>query len=88
MNYLTVNPNNVINIDPDDWPRCAKCDMPVLCFSGIYQVDQGLSFVVECHGQREVSFIPQEVWDNLVSVADFKIGDAFAGGPNGGNAHY
>ena len=51
-----------IEIDIDDWPRCAKCDMPVEQFSG---TDDGtaLTFVAMCHGEVQSATIPDSTWD-------------------------
>lgn len=53
----------VKHIDPWDWPRCRKCDMPVEEFEATDTGDS-LAFVARCHGEEELVQLPDSVWDD------------------------
>ena len=55
-----------------DWPRCARCDMPVEQF---YLDDESgeISLVAVCHGDRQVVVIP----DDLAIVEGLRVEMAF-----------
>jgi len=61
---------SVIEIDVRDWPRCAKCDMPVTNFYVNVDLDS-LEFVSECHGAKESSLVPDSIWDNDLKKIEF-----------------
>jgi hypothetical protein len=64
-----------ISIDPEDWPRCAICDMPVENFKGVDTGDS-LSFLAQCHGAEEITQLPDELWDTVIGTA-VTLGTAF-----------
>lgn len=64
-----------INIDPDDWPRCSRCDMPVEDF-GVSDTGDSLIFVATCHGDTEVATIPDDMWDTMIGT-HVHLEDAF-----------
>lgn len=70
-----------LNIDPDDWPRCAKCHMPVEDFR-VTDTGDSLMFVTECHGETELAKIPDDVWDTVMGT-HVSLGQAFTGENNG-----
>lgn len=67
-------------VDPQDWPRCAVCEIPVEKFSS---TDTGTSivFVAQCHGQIESAEIPDNVWDDQIGT-HMNFGLAFSGEQN------
>lgn len=74
MLLLTTSAVNV-EIDPVDWPRCARCRMPVESFRAIDTGDS-ISFVTECHGETELATIPDDVWDTVMGT-HVNLGQAF-----------
>ena len=59
----------MIKIHRDDWPGCAKCNMPVENF---FVTDTGseLTFVAQCHGMEQSVKVPDCFWEGQhVSVA-------------------
>lgn len=64
-----------INIDPDDWPRCARCRMPVEDFR-VSDTGDSLMFVATCHGETEVATIPDDMWDTMIGT-HVNLGEAF-----------
>ena len=64
-----------IDIDPYDWPRCARCRMPVEQFS-VTDTGDSITFVARCHGETEVATIPDEVWDTVLGT-HVNFGTAF-----------
>lgn len=64
-----------INIDPDDWPRCGKCHMPVEDFRASDTRDS-LIFVATCHGETELATIPDDMWDTMIGT-HVKLEEAF-----------
>lgn len=62
-------------ISEDDWPRCAKCDMPVENFV-IADTGNTLTFVATCHGKEELVHIPDSMWDTEFDQT-VSIGPAF-----------
>lgn len=62
-------------VDPSDWPRCDKCDMPVEDFQ-VTDKGNSLEFVARCHGDQELVVVPDEFWNDEVG-AIVEIGPAF-----------
>jgi hypothetical protein len=62
------------NITWEDWPRCAKCRMPVEKF--YVQEDTEIILVAECHGDKQVVIVPDEVLETM-SLAQMEFGAAF-----------
>lgn len=62
-------------IDDNDWPRCAKCDLPVENFC-IDDTGNTLTFVATCHGEEQLVEIPDSFWDQEL-VHTVSIGPAF-----------
>lgn len=67
-------------VDPEDWPRCAKCRMPVEQFS-VTDTGNSITFVAKCHGESELATIPDEVWDDMIGT-HVNFGSAFTGENN------
>jgi hypothetical protein len=76
MLLLTTNAKD-ISIHPDDWPRCAKCDMPVQEFK-IVDCGYSTTLVAACHGADEIIDVPDEILANVFG-GYVRIGLAFDG---------
>lgn len=75
MNLLGTNAQRII-IERYDWPRCARCEMPVQGFVA-YDTGTDLIFQAECHGSTEtVKFTNDDF--NLAARDYFQLGQAFA----------
>lgn len=70
-----------IQVDPIDWPRCAKCHMPVENFS-VVVTDNSTNFVAVCHGETESAMIEDETWDSVLGTPYVNFGSAFEGEQN------
>ena len=75
MTLLLTTQAKDIEVDDGDWPRCAKCHMPVEHF---WSIDTGTSliFVARCHGQEQIVEIPDEVLDPE-TFKNFELGPVF-----------
>lgn len=62
-------------IDPEDWPRCAICRMPVEDFR-VTDTGDSIIFVTMCHGECELATIPDDVWDTVMGT-HVNFGQAF-----------
>lgn len=80
MILLSDGNTKEIPVDPDDWPRCAKCRMPVEEFK-VVDTGDSYTFVAMCHGQVESATIPDDVWDTAVGT-HVNFGLAFQGEQN------
>lgn len=54
-----------IEVEPRDWPRCDRCDMPVQSFC-IYDAPDALYIEAQCHGRYEVVRVPNEVTASML----------------------
>lgn len=63
-------------IETEDWPRCARCHMPVENFR-VYTTSDSLIFVTECHEDVELATIPDDVWDTVIGT-HLHFGQAFS----------
>lgn len=63
------------DVSPIDWPRCAKCHMPVEDFR-VTDTGDSLMFVTTCHGETELATIPDDVWDTMMGT-HVNLGQAF-----------
>lgn len=81
MTLLLTTQGKDIAIDPEDWPRCDKCNMPVENFC-VTDTGDALIFVAACHEKQETVTLSDEIWDNvLTSTWSFgDIGPAFTEG--------
>jgi hypothetical protein len=70
---------NTIVIDEYDWPRCAKCEMPVEKFC-VTDTGDALILMAACHGKEETVVLPDTIMDDITSTLDITIGPAFATG--------
>lgn len=68
-------------IHTENWPRCAKCDIPVLEFYGDYDpFADCVVLVARCHGSIETVYLPSAMWMQMVeSMEEFEFTPAFAG---------
>lgn len=66
-----------IVVDERDWPRCAKCHMPVEWF-GVSDTSDSLIFLARCHGDEQVVEMPDEIWDSVIGTGVPTLGPAFA----------
>lgn len=65
-----------ILISPLDWPRCAKCEMPVEKFS-VIDTENAMAFVAACHGQEQIVNVPDELWADMLG-SHVNFGPAFS----------
>lgn len=63
-------------INPLDWPRCAKCNMPVQKFSVFDSLNAGITLVAECHGEQQAVTVPDEVLTEMLG-SHMSFGTAF-----------
>lgn len=68
-------------IDALDWPRCAKCHMPVQEFSVFDAIDTGITLVAACHGDRQIVNVPDDVLTDMLG-SHFGFGTAFTEDPD------
>lgn len=66
------------NIDPEDWPRCDVCHLPVEDFR-VTDTGDSIIFVTACHGETELATIPDDVWDTVMGT-HVSFGRAFQQG--------
>jgi hypothetical protein len=64
MTLLLETKAKVRDIDQDDWPRCARCHMPVENFE-IIDTGDSITLMAACHGAEELVTIPDSVWDTV-----------------------
>lgn len=77
MTLLLTTRAKEIDIDSRDWPRCAKCHLPVEDFR-VSDTGDSLIVVASCHGDEQVVTIPDDLWDSVIG-RDFSIGPVFGG---------
>lgn len=58
-----------------DYPRCARCHMPVEEFT-VFDEQDGITFVAACHGKRQVVKVPDVVLTDMFG-SRLDIGLAF-----------
>lgn len=80
MHLLTTKAKDLA-IDPEDWPRCARCDMPVEKFC-VTDTGDALYLVAACHEKVQMVEVPDAIWDNVIQMFDVEIGPAFSEGDN------
>lgn len=65
------------------WPRCQRCDMPVLGLFLVYDRPTDMFLIVaECHDETEVVALPsaiEQVLTSMVKTDSFEFGPAFVG---------
>jgi hypothetical protein len=64
-----------IEINSIDWPRCARCHMPVE-YCRATDTGDSIMFVTMCHGETELATIPDDVWDTMMGT-HVNLGQAF-----------
>lgn len=63
------------NIDCEDWPRCAVCEIPVENFY-VEVIEDGLTFTAHCHNEKETSTLTTEQIRE-VFIEGFDVFEAF-----------
>lgn len=62
------------DINPEDWPRCGRCSLPVEDFYVLLSGDVDITFVACCHGKEEIISVPLSSIEDASTVT---IGTAF-----------
>jgi len=75
MTLLLATKAQVHEIDEYDWPRCARCHMPVENFV-VTDTGDSLALMATCHGEEELVHIPDTVWETAFGLG-VSLGPAF-----------